>query len=100
MRNAINFTPEGGKIKLSSERTASGIHISVKDTGPGIPLEDQERMFQPFERAQSGQNAAKGSRGAGLGLSLVKTIVELQGGTVALESTAGQGTTVHIYLPD
>lgn len=99
MRNAINFTPEGGKIKLSAERTASGIHISVKDTGPGIPHEDQERMFQPFERAQSGQNTAKGSRGAGLGLSLVKTIVELQGGTVALESTTGQGTTVHIYLP-
>lgn len=101
MRNAINFTPEGGKIKLSAERTPQGIHIKVTDEGPGIAAEDQERMFQPFERAQSSHTQqVRGARGAGLGLSLVKTIIELHGGTVWMESTPGQGTTVHLVLPN
>lgn len=99
MRNAINFSPAGGHIILAAERTAEGVHIRVKDTGPGIAPEDQERMFEPFERAQPGQSPQKGERGAGLGLSLVKTIIELQGGIVRLESTPGQGTTVHLILP-
>lgn len=99
MRNAINFTPEGGKITLSASRTPEGIHITVTDSGPGIPEEEQERLFQPFERAPSGQAHVRGSRGAGLGLSLVKTIVELQGGAVKLHSTPGEGTAVHLHLP-
>lgn len=97
MRNAINFSPEGGKIILSAQRGDQGIHISVSDMGPGILPEDQERIFLPFERAQSG--STPGTRGAGLGLSLVKTIVELQGGRVTLESTVGKGTTVHLWFP-
>lgn len=99
MRNAINFTPEGGHITLSAARTDKGIHLSVKDTGSGIAAEDQQRMFEPFERAQSVQPHVQSARGAGLGLSLVKTIIELQGGSVRLESTQGQGTTVHLMLP-
>ncbi len=99
MRNAINFTPEGGKITLSALRTPEGIQFSVRDSGAGIPEDEQERLFQPFERAPSGQAHVRGSRGAGLGLSLVKTIAELQGGTVKLESTQGVGTLVSVTLP-
>lgn len=99
MRNAINFTPEGGQITLSANRTPEGVQINVRDSGPGIPTDEQARLFQPFERAPSGQAHIRGSRGAGLGLSLVKTIVELQGGAVRLESRAGTGTTVSITLP-
>jgi len=99
MRNAINFSPEGGNIKLSALRTPEGVQISVSDNGPGISPDDQDRMFEPFERAHSGHGPARGSRGAGLGLSLVKTIVELHGGSVRLESSLGTGTTVHLMLP-
>ncbi|MCM2343631.1 MAG: PAS-domain containing protein [Alphaproteobacteria bacterium] len=97
MRNAINFTPAGGKIILAARRHEQGIHISVSDTGPGILPEDQQRIFLPFERAQSG--STPGTRGAGLGLSLVKTIVELQGGRITLESEVNKGTTVHLWFP-
>lgn len=100
MRNAINFTPEGGKIILSAQRTPEGIRFSVRDSGAGIPEDEQKNLFQPFERAPSGQAHIRGSRGAGLGLSLVKTIVELQGGTVKMESKPGSGTTVSVTLPE
>ncbi len=99
MRNAINFTPEGGKIMLSAHRTPTGIQFSVRDSGAGIPEDEQERLFQPFERAPSGQTHVRGSRGAGLGLSLVKTIIELQGGKVLMDSAPNQGTTVSVILP-
>ena len=69
----------------------------------GIPTQDQKRVFEPFERAQQGSDKRlpdKASRtGAGLGLSLVRNIVELHGGSVDLTSTAGKGTTVTLHLP-
>lgn len=97
MRNAINFTPQGGKIRFSAIRTDEYVQISVSDTGEGISPEDQQRIFEPFERSNT-QNG-KGQRGAGLGLTLVKTIIEMQGGHVTLQSAPGKGTTVTINLP-
>jgi len=96
MRNAIAFTPEKGTIVLSARRAADMMEISVSDTGPGIPKEDQARVFEPFERIASG---SQGRSGAGLGLTLVKNIVELHNGTVLLDSTVGKGTTITIRLP-
>ncbi len=107
IRNAIHFTPKGGQITLSSTEAVSGkgIRISVTDTGVGIPQEDLERILLPFERVQSGRvgqggiAAEKGTdRGAGLGLTLVKNIIELHGGTLTIESAEGKGTSVHIDL--
>ena len=100
VRNAIAFTPSGGKITLEAKRLKEGMKIIVSDTGIGIPEADRRRIFEPFERAQSGSREARVSKsGAGLGLSLVKNIVALHGGSVELESEPGKGTSVTLFLP-
>ena len=103
IHNAINFTPEGGKIAIKAEKKPDFIEFTVSDTGIGISKTDLERVFQPFERANVEHRADMSSnslsRGAGLGLSLVKNIVELHGGKVGITSEEGKGTTVSISLP-
>jgi signal transduction histidine kinase len=90
--NAIKFTPPGGAIRLGAERRESELLLSVADSGIGIPPSDQARMFEKFERGTP-------RSGAGLGLSLVKSLIDLHGGTVTIDSAAGQGTTVTCRLP-
>jgi signal transduction histidine kinase len=97
IRNAINFTPEGGRINISAIRSGDGIEILIADTGIGIAQSDMKRIFQPFERIPTGRNDA-GNAGAGLGLSLVKNIIELHGGTITITSIEGQGTTATVKL--
>lgn len=102
IRNAIAFTPREGKITLSARKTESGsVEIAVTDTGIGIPPEDQARVFEPFERIQApARPDGKPVRaGAGLGLSLVRNIAELHGGSVRLTSTPGAGTRVALVFP-
>jgi len=95
--NAIAFTGPGGRITVTARRDGDEAAISVTDTGIGIDAEDHDRVFEKFERRRK-----PGSRavGVGLGLSLVKQIVELHGGRVALESEPGKGTTVTCFVPD
>lgn len=97
IRNAINFTPAGGKINISADKMRDGVKISISDTGIGIPAADMKRIFHPFERIPTGRNDA-GNAGAGLGLSLVKNIVELHGGEISIESVEGEGTTATVKL--
>jgi len=97
VRNAITYTPPGGTITLGAKRAGDKILLSVTDTGPGIADEDRDRIFQPFERAAAADNAQ--SRGAGLGLSLVKNIVELHAGQMQLQSMAGKGSVFTMILP-
>ena len=100
IRNAINFTPEHGEIALNAKRKKDGLEIKVIDNGIGIPKEDRSRVFEPFERAQSGPNDKPLTRsGAGLGLSLVKNIIALHGGTIDIKSASKKGTTVTIFIP-
>lgn len=102
VRNSLNFTPAGGAITLAAEARQDGLEISITDTGIGIPAEDRRRIFEPFERARAGglNEGARVSRaGAGLGLSLVRSIIAMHGGTVDLESVPGQGTKVTLFLP-
>jgi signal transduction histidine kinase len=94
LSNAVKYTPEGGRVVLSARRREDGVEVSVADTGVGIAESDQDRVFESFERGGSGRQS-----GAGLGLSLVKRLIELHGGRVMLQSTAGEGTHVTCVIP-
>lgn len=95
--NAINYSPSGGLLTVAAAVQGDFIDISVRDTGMGIPAGDLQHVFTPFERIRSRKAHRRG--GAGLGLSLVKSIVELHGGDVKIESREGIGTTVTCRLP-
>jgi signal transduction histidine kinase len=92
--NAVKFTPQGGAITVAAERIDGELVLSVADSGPGIPLAEQERVFDSFV-----SGTAEGTGGAGLGLALVRRFVELHGGRVALKSAPGDGTRVTVRLP-
>jgi signal transduction histidine kinase len=95
LANAVSFSPGGGTITLRAERHVDAIIFSVTDHGPGIPPEVLERVFDWFESHSLGSQ----HRGPGIGLSLVRSFVELHGGTVTIFSTVGQGTTVTCTFP-
>jgi len=90
--NAVKFTPPGGAIRVEAARCDDTLSLTVADTGVGIPPADQARVFEKFERGLR-------RSGAGLGLSLVKSLIELHGGTVVIESASGQGTRITCRLP-
>ena len=97
IENAIKFTPSGGHIGVTAQSTRSMIQISVSDNGIGIPVPIQSRIFDPFYRGE--QKGAEHVSGSGLGLNLVKTVIESHRGRVEVESQDGQGATFHVYLP-
>jgi signal transduction histidine kinase len=95
LHNALKFTPEQGFILIRSYVSdGAQMSISVEDTGCGIPPDDQEKVFLRFYRAPSPVR-----EGVGLGLAITKHLVELQGGTIRLESEIGRGTRVFVSLP-
>ena len=95
LSNAIGFSEDGGKIGLSCGRRKSMIAFAVEDQGVGIPDDYQQTVFDRFESRSHGSR----HRGAGLGLSIVKSLAELHGGIVTLDSAPGQGTRVTVLLP-
>ncbi len=98
VHNAIKFTQRGGLISVHVATPQSGqASVCVCDTGPGIPPEFLEKVFDPFFRM--GQEARSGSKGLGLGLSIVKTLVDLHNGQVAVRSQPGAGTEFTVVLP-
>jgi two-component system phosphate regulon sensor histidine kinase PhoR len=92
--NAIKFTKQG-EVVLGAKDLGSMVEVSVRDTGPGIPPQDLARIFERFYKV----DRARYSAGSGLGLSIVRHLVELQGGTVSAESRPGEGTIMRIRLP-
>jgi signal transduction histidine kinase/AraC-like DNA-binding protein/ABC-type sugar transport system substrate-binding protein len=94
LNNARTFT-DSGRITLGAEVLLPHLHIWVKDTGRGIPIAMQERIFEPFVTSAHGDQAG----GVGLGLSITRQLVQLHRGSISLESQPGQGSTFHIYLP-
>ncbi len=94
--NAVKFTPENGHVSVAARRQGDEIVLRFTDSGIGIPEKDRERVFGKFERG-SGPEAR--NAGAGLGLSLVKSLIELHGGRIELDSEEGVGTTVTCHLP-
>lgn len=93
--NAIKHTPPGGQITIAAAREDDALTITVSDTGAGIASADRERVFEKFERGADGEQHG----GVGLGLALVKSFIDLHGGTVELDSALGRGTSVRVVLP-
>lgn len=96
--NAIKYTPDGGAIRVSAEAVGDELIVRMADTGLGIPLESQERVFERFYRVDKGRAREMG--GTGLGLAITKHIVLRHGGRIWLKSTLGQGTVFHVALPN
>jgi PAS domain S-box-containing protein len=98
LSNAIKFTPKGGRVQLQLERIDSHVEITITDTGEGIEPELLSHVFERFR--QSDSSNTRGHSGLGLGLSIVRELVELHGGTVSVESPGhGRGTTFKVILP-
>ena len=97
IHNAIKFTPEQGEINIVLTDGGASVVCQISDTGSGISEEDKMHIFERFYKADKARDRAQG--GSGLGLSLVKKIVELHGGTVTVESQAGEGSTFTVTLP-
>jgi signal transduction histidine kinase len=94
--NAIKFT-DAGEVSIAAAARNSHFAISVKDSGPGIPLDQQDRIFDQFHQVDSSLTKAKG--GTGLGLAIAKQIVEMHGGRIWVESTPGKGATFQMEVP-
>jgi len=93
--NALRFTPENGSIQIALAERTNDFEVAVSDNGSGVAPEHLPRVFDRFYRAEP----SRGSDGAGLGLALVKSIVDLHGGTARIQSEVGRGTTVRITFP-
>ncbi len=94
--NAIQFTPEGGAVRVQTRRVKSAVEISVSDTGPGIPPHEVDHIFERFYRVEKSRSRERG--GAGLGLAITRRIVELHGSQIHVESRMGKGTTFSFQL--
>src|SRR5690606_30543854 len=95
--NAIKYTPVGGSVRVAIETGASRVEVSVRNSGPGIPPQHLERIFERFYRVDPGRSRAVG--GTGLGLSIVKHLSQRIGGEVRAESRMGKGACFRLSLP-
>ncbi len=97
LSNAVKFTPQGGRVDVSAVRQDGEVLVAVRDTGPGIAAQDQERIFEEFQQARD----TNGERpeGTGLGLALSRSLIELHGGRIWVESEPGEGSTFSFTLP-
>ncbi len=101
LSNAFKFTPDGGRISLHvtlpSENSDDLVTISISDTGPGIPANEIDKIFDRFYQVDS--SSSREFEGSGIGLSLVKELVQLVNGTIRVDSSEGQGSTFRVQLP-
>ena len=97
MSNAVKFTPETGRVAVRSFDAADGVVLQVADSGIGISEDDLKRVGRPFEQIEN--QHSKKHQGSGLGLALSKSLIEMHGGTLRIDSVLGKGTTVSFSLP-
>ncbi len=96
LSNAIKYTPEHGAMSFSASSSVEEVRIDVSDSGPGIKLDEQEKVFEPFFRSQE---ARRFPQGLGLGLTIARDLVEAHGGTLSMSSNIGEGSVFSIILP-
>ncbi len=96
LSNALQHSPTGGTVRVSLERCGQEIRLSVRDDGPGIPIEEQGRIFERFHRLDPARSRRQG--GTGLGLAIAQTIARRHGGVIRVESTPGQGARFSLRL--
>jgi two-component system phosphate regulon sensor histidine kinase PhoR len=97
IENAVNYTPDGGAVSVQTWSEDSKIVVEVRDTGIGIGDEDLPHIFEHFYRSDRARSTNTG--GTGLGLAMVRRIVEIHRGRIEVESAAGKGSTFRVYLP-
>jgi signal transduction histidine kinase len=97
LANASAYSPPGAEIAITVRARSGWVEAEVRDQGPGIPRCERERIFRPYARGRAGRAAASG--GLGLGLHIVRTLVQLHGGTVGVRSQPGQGAAFWFRLP-
>ncbi|MBK7500864.1 MAG: HAMP domain-containing protein [Ignavibacteriales bacterium] len=94
LNNAVRYSSQKGKIKISAKSENKFVTISIKDEGPGVSVEEQSRIFEKYVKSKS-----ESAKGTGLGLAIAKEFVEVQGGIIGVESTPGKGSTFYFTLP-
>jgi len=97
--NAVRHSPEGGGVSFRASRDGGTVRITVRDSGPGIPAEHLPHIFDRFYKVQASRSAGENPTGSGLGLSIVKAIVEQHGGTVSASNHPGGGAVFDVVLP-
>jgi len=97
LTNANKYAPEGAKVEMSARRSGDAVEFAVADDGPGLEADQLEHVFERFWRGQSGETQAVG--GTGLGLAISKSLVELHGGNISVDSRPGEGATFKFVLP-
>jgi len=95
IENAIKYSPEGSDVRIFARQERGELVIGVSNRGPGISVEDQKKLFEPFQRLENGSNA----EGIGLDLVVCKHLVEAHGGRIWVESKLGKGSTFLFTLP-
>jgi signal transduction histidine kinase len=97
--NALRHTPDGGRVELRAEPAGAHVRITIRDTGPGIPPAHLPHIFDRFYKADQARTATSTASGSGLGLSIVRAIVERHGGSVSAANAADGGAIFEILLP-
>jgi signal transduction histidine kinase len=97
LSNAVKFTPEGGRVTVHCSGDGDRVRISVEDTGPGIPPDKHDAIFEPF--VQLGRSRTSQHEGTGLGLAISRDLARAMGGDISIESTVNVGSTLTLTLP-
>lgn len=97
LSNALKFTPKGGEVRVSIRNKDKSVEFEVRDSGPGIPAEEQDKLFQSFSKTSV--KPTGGEKSSGLGLAIVKQLVDLHKGSIRVRSEPGKGTSFVVQLP-
>jgi signal transduction histidine kinase len=97
LSNAVKFTPSGGRVAIHAAADADGFRLTIEDTGIGIAKQDLEKAMRPFGQIDS--RLARKYQGTGLGLPLARSMAELHGGRLEIDSAPGHGTIATLWLP-